>query len=828
MRKGNKMYETGRFYKAGVNYEKAFKKMSKKDDRSAVAMKVGVSFQDVNRLSEAYTWYRRASQADKTKTEPYIKMAEISVLRGDVDNAEVVLENFNTLFPDDERGKDGIYSLGILRRDEEKSGRYYVEAIKELNSRDQNFAPMFDPSDNNFIYFTSTRPANSKKRGHKTDPVTGDAYSNIFVSEFSNEIRRRDKKGVVKVVRHYPESRWMQPELAADSLKSNRNDGAVSFSSDGNLMYFTSSRMIDGKNLGTRIYSAAKIAAKDGENSSWSQIAMSGVCGDSVSVGHPAFTPDGDRLYFVTDILPEGFGGKDIWYVERVGNSWGEPKNAGEMINTEGDELYPYVRDNGDFYFASNGYNDCIGGLDIYKITTSDGEQKRERLPSPINSYADDFGITFKTGVDEGMFSSSRSGRNDNIFSFAYIPQRLSLNVVMLNSFTSRPIKEAQVILTGDDGSTNRLLSDTAGRVRFELQPDIDYVVTLQHADYLISKEEISTYKIEDDREFEIITEMQPIEKPIIIPDIYFDFAKWDLREDAMKNLESLIKTLNDNPNITIELSAHTDMIGSASDNLLLSKRRAESVVNYLISQGIHPDRLTAKGYGKDQPRIITAKDAKVYGFLKEGDVLTPTFILQLKPEQRAIASQLNRRIEFKVMRRDYKPNADKKARTVAESATSQLSQEPEVLYSVPENTHSDAVQNKVVSEKAMKKVDATTPKPTQTSVATSSEVSNTEHSKQSLESVKKLLLSGGHTAKKLTLRDISTIKGNFFTVQLGIYKNEPKELLKNFRVVFTEKQANGTVRYCVGVYSTREEAKKYGTELKEKGIDNFVREYNN
>lgn len=755
MKRGFKMYESGRYYKAGTKYEKAFNKTSSKSERQAsMAMRIGQCYQDINKQQEAYNWYRKASRSNKELKEAYLKMAEVSINRGNIETAEEIYVQFNEQYPEEERGKDGLYLLELIRNGMEKEGRYVVELEKELNSRDHDFAPAFDPGDNHFIYFTSTRRTGAKKN-RKKDPVTGDPFTQIFSSEYTQEIRKKDKNGVMKVVRHFPEPRWLVPELAADSLRSKRNDGAVCFSADGRTMYFTSSRQIKGKHLGTRIYKATKSKTENDDKETWSTIAPSGICGDSVSVGHPAMSPDGTRLYFVTDLLPGGKGGKDIWYVELENGSFGEPQNAGDIINTEGDELFPYVRDNGELYFASNGHGG-FGGLDLYKVTEVDETLQLHHLPAPINSSSDDFGISFRTGNEEGVFSSSRSKRSDNIYRFSYVHQQLNLRLLARNNITERGIPDVKIQLTGDDGSSSSFVSDSLGYMVMKLEPDKAYVFTTEHPDYLIAKVEVSTYREKGDRLYELSLDMQPIEKPIVIPNIYFDVAKWDLREDAMKNLSELLTILKDNPNITIELSAHTDMVGNAAANMLLSERRASSVVDYLIAKGINWDRLVAKGYGKTRPREINEREAKRYTFLKEGDILNEKFIARLKGSQREEALQLNRRIEFKVLTTNYKPG-------------------PNSLI----NPNKEAL---------------------------------------SAEDTKKI----GET----TIKDLKGVKGKFYTLQLGVFKNIPT-IIHNFRVVFTERLNNGTVRYCTGIYEVRKEAETAAAELKKKGIESIVKEFN-
>lgn len=753
IRRGNVIYETGRYYKAETKYDKAFNKARNPELRARAAMLAARCTEDVNKIADAHNWYRKAVQANKELPDPYLKMAEMNVRRGDFDAAFENYERFAELFPEDERAKDGRYYVELLMKDLSRETRYTVELQKDFNSRYGDFGPVFYPEDNNIVYFASSRPQ-EKRKGKRTDPVTGDAFCHIYVTEYTQEIKTVDKQGKVKVKR-FPEPRWLKPAVLKDSLWSPKGEGGLCFSADGNDLYFTSSRIVEGRNRGTRIYKAQRTEDEKTGKKIWGKLSKSGICGDSVSVGHPAVTPDGSRIYFATDLLPGGKGGKDIWFAEWLDGKWGEPQNAGDLINTEKDEIYPYVRDNGELYFASNGHNG-YGGLDIYRLKEVEGEQQLEHLPAPINSFADDFGITFRSGKEEGFFTSSRVGRNDKIYSFAYIPQQLRVKLLARNNTTDLPIPKVSVTVTCDDGSVVYLETDSTGMAQMEVLPQQEYVFAAENPRFLKGKGMVSTYREKGDRVFDVLIEMQPIEKPIVIPNIYFDLGKWELRQDAMDNLKELLTILKDNPNIAIELSAHTDMIGNDKANLELSEKRAQSVVDYLISKGVYWDRLEAKGYGETQPRQIDEKTAKTYSFLKVGDVLTERFVNRLRGQEREDALQLNRRIEFKVTRTNYKPG--------------------------PDSRH------------------------------------NPYQVARTAEEVQKV----GETR----LKDLKSVKGAFFTLQLGVFKTVPR-LIYNFPVVFTEKVNNGGVRYCTGIYDTREEAAAAAAALKKKGIDCFVRGYN-
>lgn len=757
MRQGNMIYESGRYYKAASKFEKAYHKAKPKSVQRAAALCAAEAYEEVNLLKEAYSWYKRAGHVDQGQPEIYLKLAQVCVNLDDMETARQYYREYEEIVGDG-KGQDGLYYLEQLIKDQNIKGRYIVQLKRVLNSRNSDFSPVYSPDDTCTVYFASTRNANPKRRKIAKDPITGYGYSHIYRSEYVSEIRNMDKKGQVRV-KQLKKPRWLQPVLVRDSLYSNGHEGALCFTSDGQQVYFTSSRTVKGSHVGTRIYKAGlKVEIDDNgmEQKHWTAVAFAGICGDTVSVGHPALTPDGNRMYFVSDALPGGLGGKDIWYVEWKEGKWGQPINAGELVNSAGDEMFPYIRENGELYFASNGHYG-FGGLDLYKVEHQEGREVLVHLPAPLNSFADDFGIVFQPGQENGLLTSARAGRSDNIFEFHYVPQRLKASVSVINTVTEQPVIQANIHVVADDGTEAILMTDSVGRASMVLAAEREYVFISEEKHYLKGKAIVSTYHEKSDKDYELVIGMQPIEKPIVIPNIYFDVAKWDLRPDAMKNLGKLLEILKDNPNITIELSAHTDMVGDDESNMKLSKNRAQAVVDYLMAQGVYWDRLEARGYGETQPRRMNEKDARKYAFLKAGDVLNEQLINHLNGQQKEIAQQLNRRIEFKVLRTDYKPN-------------------------------SRSLHN---------------PNPK----AVSAE-------------------KGVETLGNTQLRPLSGVKGKFYTLQLGVFKNVP-QVIRQFRIVFTEKLKNGVVRYCTGVYDTRTEAMKAAEKLKQKGIDCLIKEFN-
>jgi len=390
---------------------------------------------------------------------------------------------------------------------------------------------------------------------------------------------------------------------------------------------------------------------------SWSEPENLEILPDSLVAAHPALSPDGLTLYFVSDIAG-GSGGKDIWKVSRTagGQSWSDPVNLGPDINTAGDELFPFMRNENTLYFSSDGLIG-MGGLDIFKATAQpDGSWTVQNLRAPINSSSDDFGITFENDNEKGIFSSTRKGRgNDDLYSFEFPPLKFSVTGLVKDEKTGTAIQGSTVQLIASDGSNLQAETGTGGDFKFALKPDVDYIFLASKRGYLNGKEKETTKGQEKSRDFMVTILLTAIDMPIELPNIFYDFNKWDLRPESMVSLDKLVETLTDNPNVTIELMSHTDSRDTEAYNQELSQKRAQSVVQYLIEKGIEPERLSAKGYGESSPKVVDAAISTQSPFLKTGATLSEQYINSLSgEEQKEIAHQINRRTEFRVLRTDY------------------------------------------------------------------------------------------------------------------------------------------------------------------------------
>lgn len=629
--KANAAYEAGEYFEAIDLYKTAYNKIKDRNRRGEIVFKIAECYRILRETRKAEVWYRKAINLNFQDPEIFLRYAEMLMMNENYEEASEQFKKYKELVPEDPRAETGIRSCQLAAEWIENPVGYEVDMMRYFNSRERDFSPAFAQDDYSTVLFTSTRDDATGKDAHG---ATGENFSDIFVS-------RQDRKG-----------KWSTPVPMSEEFSTEADDGTPNISHDFTTLYFT--RCPRGKNeqLGCQIYSSRRTGME------WSEPNKLPILTDSIIVAHPAISPDNQTLYFVSD-MSGSIGGKDIWKVTRAneGDDWSEPQNLGQDINTPGNEMFPYVHADGTLYFSSDSHIG-LGGLDIYKATKEEsGRWKVENMRAPVNSSQDDFGITFENESERGFFSSSRKGRgNDEIYSFYLPPLKFNISGVVKDEKTDQVISEATVKSVGSDGITIETETNQNGGFRFMLKPNTDYIFIASREDYLNGKERETTKGREKSTDFQTTIYLAPVDQVIEIDNIFYDFARWDLRPESMVSLDNLVETLNDNPNITIELRSHTDSRGTEEDNNILSQRRAQSVVDYLISRGISADRLEAKGYGETEPKVVDEKIAEQYSFLETGQELTEEYIESLPEDQQEQAHQVNRRTEFKVLKTDYIP----------------------------------------------------------------------------------------------------------------------------------------------------------------------------
>lgn len=624
-------FEAGEYFDAIDEFKDTYSrtKTADKTARAELVYMIAECYRLVNDPKNSETWYKLAVKSSVSRPDAGYWLAQSLKKNGKYQQAIDELKKYKQIAPSDARADQEIRACELAMEWQRNPEAYRVDELKDLNSRESDFSPAYGRDDFGVVYFTSSR---EDAAGNKTHGATGQGFTDIFES-------RLDKK-----------SKWSTP-LPVDIINSEFEDGTPVFSEQYKEIYFTRCEAGKREKKGCIIMSSKR------SGDSWTDPKNIGILPDSVVAAHPALSSDGLTLCFVSDISG-GFGGKDIWKSTRndAGDSWSKPVNLGPDINTPGDELFPYLRADGTLYFASDGLIG-MGGLDIFKaVPQPDGSWAVTNMKAPVNSSADDFGIAFENENEKGIFSSTRKGRgNDELYTFEFPPLKFNVTGLVKDEKTGTQITGSTVLLIASDGNNLQAETGASGDFRFALKPDVDYIFLAQKKGYLNGKEKETTKGQERSRDFMVTILLTAIDKPIELPNIFYDFNKWDLRPESMVSLDKLVETLNDNETVTIELMSHTDSRDTEEYNLELSQKRAQSVVQYLIEKGIAPERLSAKGYGESSPKVVDATIVAQSPFLRSGAVLNETYINSLaNEEQKEIAHQVNRRTEFRVLRTDY------------------------------------------------------------------------------------------------------------------------------------------------------------------------------
>lgn len=625
-------FQRGEYYDASVTYKKVYNKLRKKEERpqrGEVAFKMGRCYRLLNMSARASAAFQNALRYEYPDSTTHFMLAQALHADGKYAAALRSYDKYLEFCPDDSLAINCAEGCRTAQEIRARGSRYVVKQAKLFNSRRADFCPMYLGADCDQIYYTSTT---EKATGDKKSEITGMKNADVFFS-------KKNEKG-----------EWERPEPVEGELNTEFDEGIVAFSPDAQTMYLTKARRELNAPTSVEIYTSTRSDAK------WSAPVKFEITADTLSTfGHPAVSPDGEYLYFVSD-MPGGYGGKDIWRIS-LKERQGSLVNLGPDINTEGNDDFPYVRSDGSLYFSSDGHPG-MGGLDIFRATAvgdpADLRWKVENMGFPINSAGDDFGITLGKGED-GFFSSNRGDARgyDHIYSFEYDPVRITIEGLVMDK-DEEPVKNAIIRIVGNDGSNQKEVARDDGSFSFALQRGVKYVMLAGAKGYLNQKQEFASDSTMEDANYWVEFILPSISKPSVVENIFYDYDKADLRPESKTALNELIAVLHDNPNVTIEMASHTDRWGSDAYNINLSERRAKSVVDYLVENGISRDRLQPHGYGKSRPKTVTKRIARLYPQFKEGDILTEEFIKTLSEEDQQAADQINRRTEFSVLSLTY------------------------------------------------------------------------------------------------------------------------------------------------------------------------------
>lgn len=630
IRKADNSYALGEYYAASVMYKKAYTKTDpkEKDKRAERAFMAAECYRRINMNSKALAAYRNAIRYGYPDSVIYKHVADLQLQNGEYKAATQNYTIYLDYMPTDTAAINGLQACKTAPQWKKNPTRYIVKKGTLFNSRRSEYSPVYSSDKYDQFIFTSTR---DKALGEDKSLITGLKAPDLFIVT-------KDENG-----------KWQKPEAIEGEVNSEYEEGACAFTPDFSTMYFTRCAVDSEAPRPAQIYKSSR------SNASWSAPTLCDIMKDSItSLAHPAVSPDGRWLYFVSD-MSGGMGGLDLWRVSIEGDGFGMPENLGTPINTQGDEMFPTFRPNGDLYFSSDGHQG-MGGLDIYCATLDEESHWTvSNLLAPMNSASDDFGMTFEGERMRGYFSSNRGDARgwDHLYSFN-LPETVHTLTGWIYEKDGYELTEGVIYLIGNDGTNEKLSPKTDGSFTKRVTPGTSYVLLGSCKGYLNYMQELATDSTENDREYTLQFPLSSITRPVLIDNIFYEFNSANLTDSSVVALDVLVRLLTDNPNVVIELGAHCDYKGRDEYNEQLSQRRAESVVAHLIAKGIHPNRLVAKGYGESMPKTVTKKMAIKHPFLHEGDTLTEEYILTLTEEQQEVCNSENRRTEFRVLRTTY------------------------------------------------------------------------------------------------------------------------------------------------------------------------------
>jgi len=692
VKKADQQFDAQMYFEASELYKKGYKKTKNKAIKAEILFKQAECYRHQNKYPKAANFYKKAIKAkyDNSNAISLYWYAKMLMSSGNYEKAVTQFEKYSKKVPTDTRAEKGLQSCQFAINWMQNPTRHEIYYLPQLNSGKNDFSPAWGNKDYNKLYFVSSRKGSSND---KIDERTGEYFFDIYSSEL--KINRKNEK--LKIGK---------PKRLESPINTENHEGTLCLNKNGTTMFFTTCQVENKKQLG------CEIAISQLKGKTWGPLNKLEVKIDSNStIGHPTISPDGQQIIFSAE-LPSGLGGTDLWMVTRIGRGqWSEPANLGPGVNTDGDEKFPFLHHDGSLYFASDGWVG-MGGLDIFKAELDANGIYSEsiNLKYPINSASDDFGMIIDD-TEKGFFASNRRSGikedqtnvklngSDNIFWFKLPPLVLTLQGVVTDTKTKSIITGANVKLVGDDNSSVEVITDNTGTYYFDssrIKPLTSYEIIVTKDGYLKNKISVTTVGIENNEDIIKDITLDPIFKDIRLPRIYYDFAKWDLRDTSKLDLDRVYDIMIENPEIVIQLNSHTDFRGENLSNVDLSQKRANACVNYLIQKGISSDRMVAFGKGEENPYVITKYDHETHKskgifkkkIFKEGQILSEDYINSLKKEEyKQIAHQLNRRTTFKVISQSYDPEFEKLFRN-------SISNLPEINQTPTKNKMADFVWN--------------------------------------------------------------------------------------------------------------------------------------
>ena len=669
-KKADEYFESKEYSTAVEVYAKAYSKEKSREQKQRISYNMAECYRNTGQFKRAASYYLRAQKLGYGALAG-LGYAEMLQSQGEYEDAIVAFEEYKKLIPSDPRAEEGIQACRQAATWVESGSLFSLDNAKDLNSKKSDYAIAYAGKRGKEDLTLMVSSMRDNSTGKKEDGWTGQRFSDIYVIEGQKKKSKR-KKG--KEANANDEIVWGELESIGEVINTKDHEGVLTFDSRGKTMYFTKCIKLKNVKMGCAIYSTKKVG-QDWANPEPVVIAVD----SNASVGHPALSPDDNILYFAGE-LSGGKGGRDIYMTtyDRRRREWKEPTSL--SINTRGDELYPYIHGDGYLYFSSNG-RPGMGGFDCYRVKLDDLGQPIgdvENMLSPINSEGDDIALRWIPGdnTQRGFVVSNRKGTRGehDIWYVTEWTKQFVVSGTVVSTKNGKPVKDVTIEVSDKKGGSFTITTDANGNFgipKGRLEEDMSYKLNMSRKKFLNAIGDISTEdlaltdysRVKEDREYvktyNLTLKMDPIEVPIVLPNVFFDLAKSDLRDESKVALDTVFNILQRNPNITIGLRSHTDYRDTDAKNQVLSQARAQSCVDYLIEKGIPSDRLTAVGMGEGEPFTIPNGYAG-YGAdkFKEGDKLTESFIKRLGGDDQEVANQINRRTDFKVLSDDYVPSA--------------------------------------------------------------------------------------------------------------------------------------------------------------------------
>jgi outer membrane protein OmpA-like peptidoglycan-associated protein len=573
----DKLYKKFEYVDAAAEYQKL---VDNGQADAYVYKQMAESYYNVFNAKEAAKAYELAIAAEKQDAETHYRYSQMLRASGNTEQANKQMQEFASMKPNDERAKAFKENPNYLPRLKEQAKMYDIKQ-SDISSDKSDFGAVL--TNDNEVYFTSARNEARKTYGWSDEPFL-DLYKAIYNANGT-----------------------LSEATLVDGVNTRWHDGPATISADGNTMYYASESYNDNlyekdkvnklKYSQVNLYKATKVDGK------WSNVKALPFNSKDYSTSNPSLSKDGKTLYFSSN-MPGSKGGIDIWKVSVNGDEYGTPVNAGDKVNTEGNESFPYITDENVLFFSSDA-RQGFGGLDVYQIDLNKNTEAKN-VGAPVNSEKDDFAFTYNVNKKVGFFSSNRAGV-DNIYKADPVCGVLVLSNVK-SSKSGNVLTDAKVVLLD---KANKIVStkmtDAKGNANFDVSCDEPY--SLQ-----VSKEgfDPSTFSVEKTRGGEVMAyitldPIKPIitETEVILQPIYFEFNKSNITEQGAEELDKLVVVMNEYPAMVIFAKAHTDNRGSDRYNLNLSDRRAKSTVQYIISKGISKKRITGQGFGESEPKVV-------------------------------------------------------------------------------------------------------------------------------------------------------------------------------------------------------------------------------